>query len=164
MNNLMHILVIEKNQFDKLKNMFPGTEQMWNKYKKMRISQLDKNEIEIFAIEENDQYIGELTVNYKSNQLESETIPNISLGTVYRNLAALAEEGKIKQLSVGDSSDHFDGDISPHSHFYCEKCGKVSDVSYVADGAYPELEKDYGFKVKASSLVLCGVCKDCNKD
>lgn len=93
-----------------------------------------------------------------------ETIPNISLGTVYRNLAALAEEGKIKQLSVGDGSDHFDGDISPHSHFYCEKCGKVSDVSYVADGAYPDLEKDYGFKVKASSLVLCGVCKDCNKD
>ena len=93
-----------------------------------------------------------------------ETIPNISLGTVYRNLAALAEEGKIKQLSVGDSSDHFDGDISPHSHFYCEKCRRVSDVSYVADGAYPELEKDYGFKVKASSLVLCGVCKDCNKD
>lgn len=93
-----------------------------------------------------------------------ETIPNISLGTVYRNLAALAEEGMIKQLSVGDSSDHFDGDISPHSHFYCEKCGKVSDVSYVADGAYPTLEKDYGFKVKASSLVLCGICKECNKD
>ena len=91
-------------------------------------------------------------------------IPNISLGTVYRNLAALAEEGMIKQLSVGDSSDHFDGDISPHSHFYCEKCGKVLDVSYVADGAYPTLEKDYGFKVKASSLVLCGICKECNKD
>ncbi len=93
-----------------------------------------------------------------------ETIPNISLGTVYRNLAALAEDGKIKQLSVGDGSDHFDGDISPHSHFYCENCGKVSDVSYVADDAYPDLEKDYGFKVKASSLVLCGVCKDCNKN
>lgn len=93
-----------------------------------------------------------------------ETIPNISLGTVYRNLAALAEDGQIKQLSVGDGSDHFDGDISPHSHFYCEKCGRVLDVDYVADSAYSDLEKDYGFKVKASSLVLCGTCKDCSKD
>ncbi len=93
-----------------------------------------------------------------------ETIPNISLGTVYRNLAALAEQGLIKQLSVGDGSDHFDGDITPHSHFYCEKCGRVSDIAYTADGAYPELEKDYGFEVKASSLVLCGICKDCKEN
>ena len=91
-------------------------------------------------------------------------IPNISLGTVYRNLAALEKEGMITKVPVGDAREHFDGDTTPHSHFYCEKCGKVSDIAYVADGAYPTLEKDYGFKVKASSLVLCGVCKECNKD
>ena len=91
-------------------------------------------------------------------------LPNISLGTVYRNLTVLEQEGLIRKIPVGDNHEHFDGDTSPHSHFYCEKCGKVSDVSYVADDAYPDLEKDYGFKVKASSLVLCGVCKDCNKD
>ena len=43
--------------------------------------------------------------------------PNISLGTVYRNLTLLSDMGEIIRLRVGDGVDHFDADTSPHNHF-----------------------------------------------
>ena len=49
--------------------------------------------------------------------------PNISLGTVYRNLALLSELGEINKLSTGNGPDRFDGDVHPHYHFVCKKCG-----------------------------------------
>ena len=51
--------------------------------------------------------------------------PNISLGTVYRNLTLLADLGEIARLRVGDGVDHFDADTSPHYHFVCSDCGSV---------------------------------------
>ncbi len=63
---------------------------------------------------------------YKNVRL---SFPNISLGTVYRNLTLLAEDGEINRLSLGDGIDHFDADTSPHCHFMCRKCGGVLDVN-----------------------------------
>ena len=57
-------------------------------------------------------------------------IPNISLGTVYRNLAALEKEGIIVKVPVGDNREHFDGDTTPHSHFYCKSCEAISDIPF----------------------------------
>ena len=54
--------------------------------------------------------------------------PNISLGTVYRNLTLLSEMGEIQRLRVGDGVDHFDADISPHYHFVCSDCNSVIDL------------------------------------
>ena len=54
--------------------------------------------------------------------------PNISLGTVYRNLTLLADLGEIARLRVGDGVDHFDADTSPHYHFVCSECGSVIDL------------------------------------
>lgn len=54
--------------------------------------------------------------------------PNISLGTVYRNLTLLADTGEILRLRVGDGVDHFDADTSPHYHFICSDCGSVIDL------------------------------------
>lgn len=56
-------------------------------------------------------------------------IPNISLGTVYRNLTLLADTGEILRLRLGDGVDHFDFDTSPHYHFVCKECGGVSDLN-----------------------------------
>ena len=57
-----------------------------------------------------------------------QTFPNISLGTVYRNLTLLADIGEIARLRVGDGIDHFDYDTSPHYHFVCSECGCVTDL------------------------------------
>ena len=50
-----------------------------------------------------------------------EQLPNISLGTVYRNLTLLSDLGEILRLRVGDGTDHFDADTSPHNHFVCKE-------------------------------------------
>ncbi|MEY8337724.1 transcriptional repressor [Lachnospiraceae bacterium 62-35] len=54
--------------------------------------------------------------------------PNISLGTVYRNLNLLVELGEIQKLTCSDGADRFDGDIFPHYHFICRCCGAVADL------------------------------------
>ena len=58
------------------------------------------------------------------------SMPNLSAGTVYRNLKLLTELGQIKKLTGLDGVDHFDGTTSPHSHFICQCCGKVDDVFF----------------------------------
>lgn len=72
----MNIRKIKKEEFEKLKRLFPNNEDMWIKYKKKIIQELDKQEIDIFVIESNESIIGEITVNYVSHELETETIPN----------------------------------------------------------------------------------------
>ncbi|MCI8495766.1 MAG: transcriptional repressor [Lachnospiraceae bacterium] len=54
--------------------------------------------------------------------------PNISLGTVYRNLSLLTNQGIIRKLSTGIGPDRFDGNTSPHYHVLCIECGSVLDL------------------------------------
>ena len=62
-----------------------------------------------------------------------ETIPNISLGTVYRNLLDLSNSGEIICIDVGDGSLHYDGDIFPHLHLCCKNCNSVTDAKLEED-------------------------------
>ncbi|MEY8391005.1 transcriptional repressor [Lachnospiraceae bacterium] len=55
--------------------------------------------------------------------------PNISLGTVYRNLSLLSDRGEIRKLSTGTGPDRFDGNIAPHYHVLCTECGGVLDLN-----------------------------------
>jgi Fe2+ or Zn2+ uptake regulation protein len=55
-------------------------------------------------------------------------IPNISLGTVYRNLSTLKEMGEILELNYGSKYSRFDGNPQNHYHFVCTECGRVFDV------------------------------------
>lgn len=57
-----------------------------------------------------------------------QNFPNISLGTVYRNLSLLTELGEIQKISTGIGPDRFDGNPAPHYHFFCRKCGCVMDL------------------------------------
>ncbi|MEI7884961.1 MAG: transcriptional repressor [Clostridia bacterium] len=90
-----------------------------------------------------------------------ERIPNISLGTVYRNLSKLAESGKIQQLHV-DGPDHFDGDIKEHSHFFCKKCDTVFDVAIPAGLRLEDLVKqNIADSVDKQVIQFYGTCKKC---
>jgi len=89
-------------------------------------------------------------------------IPNISLGTVYRNLKVLVEEGKILEINDGKVS-RFDANISPHHHFKCEKCGSLYDI---VERELLHINKDIaqkkGYTVNNSFVVLYGICPKCN--
>ena len=87
-------------------------------------------------------------------------IPNISLGTVYRNLAALAEDGSVLSLSVGDGYEHFDGDASAHLHLHCRRCGRISDVALERD-VLGEKAASCGFSPETCAYVIYGVCSGC---
>ena len=54
--------------------------------------------------------------------------PNISLGTVYRNLSLLSDLGEIQKITVSGGPDRFDGNPAPHYHFSCRECGCVMDL------------------------------------
>ncbi|MBQ7340385.1 MAG: transcriptional repressor [Clostridia bacterium] len=85
--------------------------------------------------------------------------PNISLGTVYRNLKQLAEDKQILTLETEDKKIHYDGDLSRHSHFICSECGKIIDL--FAPAPVPtELEK-IGVSVQSEKCVYYGKCPDC---
>ena len=56
-------------------------------------------------------------------------IPNVSLGTVYRNLNTLAKEGLIRKIELDDGNDRFDKTLCLHNHLKCTKCGKVIDIT-----------------------------------
>ena len=93
-----------------------------------------------------------------------EEYPNISLGTVYRNLTLLSEIGQIQRLRLGDGVDHFDADTSPHYHFLCSKCGSVIDLK-MDNIDYINQLADVGFDGQIAGNVtyfygLCGKCTE----
>ena len=90
-----------------------------------------------------------------------EQIPSISLGTVYRNLAALRENGDILAISIGDGFDHFDGDKSPHIHLHCRECKEIFDLFMKGDPA-SEFAASCGFEPDTSIYIVSGICKDCS--
>lgn len=88
-------------------------------------------------------------------------IPNISLGTVYRNLNLLGEEGIIKKLSFGDGNEHFDGDISPHSHLYCESCGRIYDIDFDATELCSKISETEKVEISSAACNFSGICGEC---
>lgn len=59
--------------------------------------------------------------------------PNISLGTVYRNLTLLTETGEIRKISTFAGPHRYDGNTAPHYHFICVECGAVLDLDLDID-------------------------------
>lgn len=89
-------------------------------------------------------------------------IPNISLGTVYRNLKLLKEEGVILELDFAGTVSRFDGNTKDHQHFRCEQCGQVFDVDEpLQKGIDKKVAKQIGGQVFNHLLEFRGVCKDC---
>ena len=91
-----------------------------------------------------------------------ENNPNISKGTVYRNLNLLSELYEISKIQMpGNESDRFDIRVDEHDHAYCRVCKKLIDID--ADNSFKsnrQLEES-GFRVEKSQLILTGICKDC---
>jgi len=94
-----------------------------------------------------------------------EQYPNISLGTVYRNLSLLASLGEIRKISCGDGADRFDGDLRPHSHVVCTCCGIVQDLPGQPSESLMEFaESHYAGKIFGFQTIFQGICPDCLKE
>lgn len=90
-------------------------------------------------------------------------IPNISLGTVYRNLSLLSEQGTILRLHLGDGLDHFDGTTVPHYHFICRKCGCVKDLEMdELPGICEMAAENFDGTIEGHVTYFYGICKDCS--
>jgi Fur family peroxide stress response transcriptional regulator len=86
--------------------------------------------------------------------------PNLSLGTVYRNLALLALNGDITPIYTGDNKVHYDGDTNPHCHFVCKSCSKIIDV-FIQPQIPTEVLNETEFQVEEKKTIFYGRCKYC---
>ena len=87
-------------------------------------------------------------------------IPNISLGTVYRNIALFKENGKAIAVANILGEERLDGDTSPHAHLVCKCCGKIDDIdmpSLILKG------EATGFNTDFVAVTYFGTCKDCSE-
>lgn len=91
--------------------------------------------------------------------------PNISLGTVYRNLNLLTEQGDIINLNEGLDADHFDGVCSNHCHLVCTRCKRVYDLDFdigeVAEGITTAASGAGKPEVHNVRVMAFGLCPDC---
>lgn len=88
-------------------------------------------------------------------------LPNISLGTVYRNLRFLVEQGDAISLNLGDGREHFDGHINPHYHFICSECGVIEDIFMDEFPICSHAAKHCSGEIQGHSTYFYGLCKNC---
>lgn len=90
--------------------------------------------------------------------------PDLSLGTVYRNLKKFCNEGTIRSVGVIHNQEHFDGDISSHSHLVCKNCEAIFDIESPSfnEEYISFIKNEQGFKIDDDELIFKGLCKKCS--
>ena len=88
-----------------------------------------------------------------------EKMPNIAMGTVYRNLNQLAADRQIRRLTVPGQPDRYDKNPMPHGHLVCQTCGKLQDL-FLPD-LVPYLEQAAGENITHYELTMGHICPNC---
>lgn len=94
-------------------------------------------------------------------------IPDISLGTVYRNLNLLADQKRIKRLDIGDNAVHFDATMTPHYHLVCDQCGEIEDLDLNDELIVPlidTVQNNSGKCIHSAKILFYGTCHHCLKE
>ena len=91
-------------------------------------------------------------------------IPNMSLGTVYRNLEILCQHGLAQKLELGGTQRQYDGNVDEHYHVRCIHCGKVDDIWFDEETSI-EIAKPQNteFEIIGHRLDFFGVCPECKE-
>ncbi len=92
-------------------------------------------------------------------------IPDISLATVYRNLALFKREGVITSVGTVGGIERFDANTAPHVHFICACCARVQDLHQMAvpTALSNEAASQSGGAVDSCQLTFYGTCAECMK-
>jgi len=96
------------------------------------------------------------------NSLKPE-IPDLSIGTVYRNLSIFRQQGVATSVATVGGVERFDGTVEPHVHFICNECGCVIDLHQMQtpEALGTEAASCVGGRVDGCQLSFTGVCKEC---
>ncbi len=88
------------------------------------------------------------------------SINNISLGTVYRNINTLVDNNDVIKIKTNEGICRYDNTLKKHHHFICKRCNKVLDVFKNIN-----IDKDIisGVKVDDYEINYIGICSDCLK-
>jgi len=89
------------------------------------------------------------------------TLPKISLGTVYRNLSVLKDEGMVREIYGSDRRAHYDAVTTKHAHFICSDCGSISDVHNLPECDWRAAKELVGCEVTEQRIEFVGVCPRC---
>ena len=88
--------------------------------------------------------------------------PSIAMGTVYRNLGILSENGEILHIPIIDGPDRYDKTLSPHEHMTCIRCGCVVDAEI---GSLSEHLRELSvLDIRSYELNLKGICPNCHEE
>ena len=91
------------------------------------------------------------------------SFPDLSIATVYRNLAMFKREGRIGSVGVEDGLERFDRNAAPHAHFICRRCHRVMDAEAfcVPPELCGEAGRQLGARIDACELTFRGLCSAC---
>ncbi|MEZ4550746.1 MAG: transcriptional repressor [Desulfobacterales bacterium] len=86
----------------------------------------------------------------------------ISFDTVNRTLLTFAEIGIVDLAEGHGTPRRFDTNLVPHHHFFCIKCGRLTDFICKAydNLEIPEKIKE-NFTITSKRVVLKGICDAC---
>ena len=89
--------------------------------------------------------------------------PELSLGTVYRNLRLLEELGQIRRVTTHDGNERYDAICEDHAHFICRSCGTIQDLPGIdPDRIRDGLGLEDGYQISNLDMLLRGTCPVCN--
>ena len=86
--------------------------------------------------------------------------PDLSLATVYRNIALFREQGRVALIATVNGQERFDGNVAPHAHFICSRCGCVLDIDAPKIQAN-ELPGAPGARIDSWQIHCYGLCGPC---
>jgi len=92
-----------------------------------------------------------------------ERLPEISIGTVYRNLEVISKSGKARIISDGGRKKRFDGNTDIHYHLKCINCDKVEDIPRDMVDVVTKDGFELDHNIKGYSLLFYGLCLECKK-
>ena len=87
----------------------------------------------------------------------------ISKTTVYNTLKLFIEHGAARMLTIDERNVCFDGNVYPHAHFQCSKCGTIYDVPLYTEIKEIATLKENGFDIEETHFYYKGVCAECKK-
>ena len=91
-------------------------------------------------------------------------IPDLALGTVYRNLKLLEELGKVRRVTSLNGNERYDAICGDHVHFICRECGAISDLETAdVQSIFRSVPLEAGFEAAQLDLLITGRCAKCSK-